>query len=175
VYNPEFPNSIGTFWRYRIYDNLSGDLDTVLITIIGNTKLDNGEPVNIWEIKSLINHTVYNYVSSKSDGIRIYKNTLATAIPFKKYVFPLEVSGYWVTKNPLDTNRVTEKKDTLILGRLYQNCYKISRNTFIPYGQYIRETEFFLPNVGMVYRNYDEISSGPVESKVWELINYSIK
>ncbi len=175
VYNAEFPNNVGTFWKYRVYDYSSNNLDTVTITVIGNTNLDNGDAVNIWENKSLFNPVTYNYVSNKSDGIRIYKNKLTSALPIKKYVFPLQVSNIWLTQNSLDTNRVIAKKDTTILGNLYNNCFKINRNTFIPYGQYIKETEFFLPDIGMIYRNYDEINSGPVESMVWELISYSIK
>lgn len=175
VENAEFPNSIGTFWKYKVYNILNGSIDTVLITVVGNTNLDRGDPVTIWEIKSLFFQTTYSYVSNTSDGIKIYKNKLATALPYKKYVFPLEISKFWVTQNTLDTNKVVSQKDTIVLAKEYKNCYKIVRNTFIPYGQYIRETEFFLPKIGMVFRSYDEISSGPLESKIWELIGYSIK
>ena len=83
LYNTEFPNNIGTNWKYKVYDSINSILDTITIKIIGTTNLDNGDAASIWSINSLLNGTDTNYVTNKSDGIRIYPDKLLTASPKK--------------------------------------------------------------------------------------------
>lgn len=175
-YNKEFPNSIGTWWKYKVYDSIYNRLDTVTIRVIANGKLDNGSDATIWAINSLLNGTDTNYVTNKSDGIRIYPNKLITAYPNKRYLFPLTVGSYWVTQNILDTNRVTEKGNINVIAGSFPEAYRIKRDTREPPGLYvIQEDEWFVPNIGMVYRNYGSYGTPGVESKVWELVSYQIK
>ena len=46
-FNKEFPNSIGTWWKYKVYDSVYNRLDTVMIRVISTTKLDNGDNATI--------------------------------------------------------------------------------------------------------------------------------
>lgn len=175
-FNKEFPNSIGTWWKYKVYDSTYNRLDTVTIKVIGNGKSDNGDDATIWAINSLLNGAVTNYVTNKGDGIRIYPNELITAYPNKRYLFPFTVGSYWVTQNILDTNRVTEKGNINVIAGTFSEAYRIKRNTREPPGLYvIQEDEWFVPNIGMVHRNYGSYGTPGVESKVWELVSYRIK
>lgn len=175
-YNIEFPDNVGTWWKYKVFDSIYYTLDTVTIRVIGIGKLDNGDITTIWAISSLLNGVDTNYVTDKMDGIRIFPGKLITAPVIKRYVFPLEVGNKWVTQNILDTNRVTERGSINVLAGTFSNGYRIQRNTREPPGLYvIQEDEWFVPNVGMVYRNYGSFGTPGVESKIWELVSYQIK
>ena len=173
LYNTEFPNNTGTWWKYKMYDYLLASLDTVTVTIVGDTKLSDGTDVKIWkrDYKFGSSATDTIFVSNKSDGIRMY-NSLGV---FKKYVFPLAVGNYWTTRSVPDTNRVVLKGDTSIIAGVFNGAYKITRDSRIPYGQFIWEQEWYAPNIGMIFRNYNEVNGGPTENRVWELVSYSIK
>lgn len=174
--NSEFPDNIGTWWKYKVYDSNYHILDTVTIRVIGHSKLDDGENATIWAINSLWNGPDTNYVTSKSDGIRIYSGKLTTAPVIKRYVFPLEVGDKWITQNINDTNRVTEMGTISVLAGTFSNGYRIQRNTREPPGLFIiKEDEWFVPNVGMVYRDYGSYGTPGVVSKLWELVSYQIK
>src|ERR1035437_1912587 len=175
-FNKEFPNSVGTWWKYKVYDSIYNRLDTVTITVIGNGKLDNGDDATIWAINSLLNGADTNYVTNKSDGIRIHYGNSSVSIK-KRYVFPLVVGNSWITQNILETNRVTQKGSISVIAGTFSDAYRINRNTRVPLDLYIiQEDEWFVPNIGMVYRNYGSFGNiRIVEHKLWELVSYQIK
>ena len=180
TYNLEFPNNIGTWWKYKMYDYILNAADTVTITVVGSTKLYDGTDVKIWkrEFKFNSSPTDTVYVSNKSDGIRIYDYTafsFPNVPPFKRYVFPLADGNYWPTRYTLDTNRVVLKGDTAVIAGNFTNAFKIVRDSYVPYGEFIKEQEWFVPNIGMIYRLYSEINGGPYEGRSWELVSYLIK
>ena len=175
VYNTEFPNNIGTWWKYKVFDSLYYRLDTVTINVVGNTKLDDGTDVSIWAIKSLLNGNDTNYVSNKSDGIRIYKFKQASYGIIKKYLFPMTVGSKWITSNILDTNRVTQQGSISVIAGTF-NGYRVNRDTRIPPGlNIIKEEEWFVQNIGMVSRLYYTYDVTGIEHKKWELVSYFIK
>jgi hypothetical protein len=175
VYNTEFPNNIGTWWKYKVFDSIYYRLDTVTINIVGNTKLDDGTDVSVWAIKSLLNGNDTNYVSNKSDGIRIYQFIRAANGAIKKYLFPITVGSKWITGNILDTNRVTQQGSISVIAGTF-NGYRINRDVNIPPGlNRIIEEEWFVPNIGMVSRNYAEFGTGGIAAFKWELVSYFIK
>ena len=174
--NNEFPDHIGTWWKYKVYDSIYNTLDTETIRVIGHGKLDNGDNATIWAINSLLNGPDTNYVTSESDGIRIYPGKLITAPVNKRYVFPLEVGAKWITQNILDTNKVTEKGTISVVAGTFSDGYRIQRNTREFPGLFvIQEDEWFVPNIGMVYRNYGWFGTPGVFHKTWELVSYQIK
>ena len=176
AYNTEFPNNIGTWWKYKIYDLIYLTTDTTIITVVGNTKLDNGTDVTIWRRNSLLNGTDSLFVDNKPEGIKIYSNKLASAYPIKRYVLPFSVGNYWTTQNVLDTNRVTLKGDTTVLAGMFINAFKLIRDSRIPPGlNVIKENEWFAPNIGTVFREYQAYGSGTLEGYRMELVSYLIK
>lgn len=174
-YNTEFPNNEGSWWKYKVYDSVYNQLDTVTINVLGKTKLVDGTDVSIWSIKSLINGNDTNYVSNKSDGIRIYPFNTQNAPVIKRYLFPLNVGDKWITGNILDTNKVTLQGSITTLAGTFTG-FRINRNVVIPPGlNRIIEEEWFVPNIGMVSRYYNELSGGSGAVKKWELVSYLIK
>jgi len=174
-FSKEFPDNIGTWWQYKVYDSIYNTLDTVTIRVIGYGKLDNGDNATVWAIHSILNGADTNYVTNKSDGIRIFPDKLTTAYPDKRYLFPLVVGNKWITQNILDTNRVTQKGSISVVAGTFSDGYRIQRNTMEPPGLYvIQEDEWFVPNIGMVYRNYGWYGTPGVFHKTWELVSYHI-
>jgi len=179
LYNTEFPNNTGTWWKYKMYDYLFNRHDTVTITVVGDSKLYDGTDVKVWKREFMFNSSPNDtvYVSNQSDGIRMYDftaRTFAHVQPYKRYFFPLAVGSFWPTRYTLDPNRVVLKGDTTVLAGTFTGAYKIVGDSRIIYGQFIREQEWFIPNIGMIYRFYDEINGGPSESRKWELVSYHI-
>ena len=176
VYNTQFPNSIGTFWKYKVYDSVSYNLDTVTIKVTGLSNLDNGDEVSIWEITSVYNTPITNYISNKSDGIRIYNSKISNSGAFKRYLFPLSVGSNWTTRSIIDTNRITQVGAINVIAGNFTNGYRIQREVILPPGyNLVKEDEWFVQNIGMVTRYYFEIGPGYIIKNKWELLNYSIK
>lgn len=174
--NREFPDNIGTWWKYKVYDSIYHTLDTVTISVIGHGKLDNGDNATVWAINSLLNGPDTNYVTSKSDGIRIYPGKLTSAPVIKRYVLPFNVGAKWITENILDTNRVTGKETISVVAGTFSDAYRIQRHTKEFPGLFIiDEDEWFVPDIGMVYRNYSWFGTPGVFHKTWELVSYQIK
>lgn len=173
--NKEFPNSIGTWWKYKVYDSVSSTIDTVTIKIVGSSKLDNGTNVKIWQVNSLNNYKPVdtNYVYSGSDGIKIYYNKSVQSY-FKKYEFPLNVGDYWIGIQPKDTTKVIGKSNIAVIAGTFSDNYIIERRVrSIPNGgEY--EKEYFLPNVGVITRARI-LHAGIYYNNYWELVAYSIK
>lgn len=176
AYNTEFPNNIGTFWQYKLYDSFYNRIDTVTIKVVRQTTLDNGEPASEWQVTSLYDPTATHYVTNKSDGIRIYNSTISSTGALKKYLFPLSIGSTWTTRYNIDTNRVTQAGSISVIAGNFSNAYRINRDVvLLPGYNPIKEDEWFVPNVGMVSRYYFEIGPGYIIKNKWELLNYSIK
>ena len=174
VYNSEFPNSIGTWWKYKVFDSLTYILDTITIKVVGITKLSDGRDANIWQINSLYNQPDTNYVYSGSDGIKIYPNILPTAPITKQYVFPLLVGGYWRGQNVKDTNRVVSLETKNVIAGSFTNSYAITRG-YYAFPQYaIISKEYFGLNIGMLSWSIYLRNGGYISNQYWELVNYHL-
>lgn len=174
-YNKEFPNTIGTWWKYKVFDSVTSTLDTVTIKIVGNSKLDNGTPVRIWQINSLtsLKPVDTNYIYSGSDGIKFYYNKTSQSF-FKAYNFPLEVGKYWIGTQINDTSKVIGKANITVGAGTFNDNYIIERRVrYIPNGS-LYEKEYFLPSVGLITRVNEQIG-GEYFSTYGELVAYSIK
>lgn len=175
TYNVQFPNNIGSWWKYTVFDSVSNSLDSLNINVIGMTKLDDGTDVTIWAINSISNGSDTNFVSNKSDGIRIFHSRLSTATPIKRLMFPLTVGSKWITQNVLDTNTVTQQGLILVTAGSFSG-FRIDRHVIIPPGyNLLQQQEWFVEDIGMVSRYYVEIGPGYMRKEKWELISYSIK
>lgn len=174
-FNKEFPNSIGTWWKYKVYDSVTNTIDTITIKIVGNSRLNNGTNVKIWQINSLNSYKPVdtNYVYSGSDGIKMYYNKTLQSF-YKAYKFPLEVGNYWIGTQPKDTSKVIGESNISVISGTFNDTYVIERKIqYIPNG-FLYEKEYFLPNVGVITRVH-ELLSAEYYSQYWELVAYSIK
>ena len=175
LYNTEFPNNIGTFWKYKVYDSISNQIDTVIITVQNKTILNNGLEATVWLIESLVNLNDTNYVTNNSDGIKIYKNKIVSAPYIKKYEFPLKVNKKWVNINLLDTSKVILSINTNIIAGNFIETYLIRREYYsFPGFNYYKEEDYFVNNIGLIKRRLFENSLGTFKNQTWELLSYQI-
>ena len=159
-----------------MYDSVYLTTDTILITVVDTTHLNNGTKVTIWKRVSLLNGTDSLYVDNKLSWINIYSDKLTTTYPIKKYVFSIAVGNYWVAQNLADTSKVIFKGDTTILACAFQNSYKLIRDFRTPLGlNIIKEKEWFAPNIGTIYREFKSYGSGNFQNYKIELLYYLIK
>lgn len=168
-----FPNSVGTFWRYAVIDSINQRIDTLVIRIVGTGTLDNNEPVTIWQKTSLYDGTDSDYVSVTKAGVTIYPNRLSNSFD-KKYIFPLQVGSFWINQNIRDTSKVSAVTTKKVIAGSFQNAYKIVRDFITPPGyNKTYDEDWFVPNIGVIYRNFEDQTLWPV-SQHWELLNYHI-
>lgn len=174
--NTEFPNTVGTFWKYKVYDSVFNNLDTVLIQVIGNTMLQNGDNAAIWSLHSLYYGNDTNYVTNKSDGINIYYNRYATSSIKERYVFPLALGKSWTGQLIQDTIKVSEQGTVSVIAGIFSNAFKLNQDFRTYPGLNItKQEEWFVPNIGMVSRQYRYSGTAGVENKKWELVSFLIK
>ena len=171
-FNKEFPNTIGTWWKYKVYDSINSQLDTITITIVGSAKLSNGETATIWQIKSLFNIVDTNYVYSGNNIVIDYHYKDASTL-LKKYIFPLNIGSNWVNLNYADTSKVTLKNAINVIAGNFTESYLIKRDykSFPGYNVF-KEDEFFVPNVGVVKKSIFVITLGTLINQNWELVSY---
>lgn len=83
----EFPTSIGSQWKYAVYDSLAQQRDTLVVTILGRTVLPGDIPAFIWQFayRSRIDT---QYVSTLADTVRFYTSSFDEWSQ-PNYVFPL--------------------------------------------------------------------------------------
>ena len=176
LYNTEFPNGIGTLWKYKVYDSVYNYFDTVFVKVVGFTQLITGEEVSMWQSIGIVSGNVDSvFVSSSSNGIIVYASRNANSI-INKYVFPLHVGDKWLMQHYLDTNKVTVRASFTVPAGTFAEAYRINRmfNSLPGYNRTVEE-EWFVPNVGIVSRYLNIISQGYVSNTKWELIDYQIR
>lgn len=143
-FNKDFPNTNGTWWKYKVFDSVTSILDTITIRIVGDTKLDNGTPVRIWQINSLASYKPVdtNYIYSGSDGIRFYSNKSFQSL-YKAYNFPLEVGKYWIGTQSNDTSKIIGKANITAIAGTFNDSYIIERSVrYILMDHYMRKNIF---------------------------------
>ncbi len=174
VYNKEFPNNTGTFWKYKIYDSIYNIVDTLTVIVGSDTKLNNGLETRIWETKSWYHNTTdTDFVNSSAEGIKIYENRFSTNFK-KNYVFPLAVGKTWVGSFTGEVYTVSSKNLVVLIAGTFNDCFNIKRNWRFS-SQQVKESEWFLPNLGLIKKSIDEIDLGYFNNQEWELYSYSIK
>lgn len=175
LFNVEFPNNVGTFWKYRVYDSLTSRIDTITIKVVGDSKLDDGTDVKAWQINSLYNAADTNYVYLGMDGVKIFANKLASAPVIKTYVFPLSAGAFWRGQLVKDTSRVISRETRITNTGTFDNSFQIKRNFSVPFNYSLYEVEYFKPNVGMITRAKILLDGGLYENSYWELVSYYIQ
>jgi uncharacterized Tic20 family protein len=165
-----FTATVGSSWKYIVFDSLKNSIDTQTVVIFGLTKLKDGRTAKIVKSSfSFSRDTTYSYLFQDTNKAIFYDSKDGTNYN-KIYVFPLKVNSSWLGENILDTNRVTSNEN-ITVGAGNFNSYLIVRN-FKVTNVGIRESEWFCPGVGMIQRNYYERNIGFIIYKHYELISY---
>lgn len=179
----DFPNQIGNTWVYR---EANDPLDTLIVKIVGNGVLPNGDSARLWQYEWKYN----SWASSVIDTQWVsYSNNIAAAFnkPLKnyptvmpkergRYVFPLAVGSSWSTSySPFDVYTVLGKQLVMVPGGRFPDTYQIFRKQININHEKKLDTLYFLERVGLVKFHQDQYNWVPVLGNgSWELISYQL-
>lgn len=168
-YKTDFPNMIGNSWKYSVYDSLANELDTVNVNISGEKILPNSVVSKIWTYSGG-NFTDTNYVAFYGDTLKVFKKD-DLDYPTEQIVFPLIIGKVWNFNG--DTNRVKSIETVNVGAGNFNNAYHIFKKS-IGLNFQLVEDLWVVPGVGIVKKNRNEFSLGPVENSHWELLDYGL-
>lgn len=104
----KFPDTVGQWWQYQVYDSLNTTYDTVMVICEDTVTIHGGKNTIIW----VYHHRTYEeslYVNVSHDTVAFFNDTSAVW-PIKILVFPLANGRFWIWGDaPYDTVRVTQK------------------------------------------------------------------
>lgn len=175
-----FPNSIGDYWEYDAHDSTAGytkvDNYTVKVTVVGLTKLIDGNDAYIWkyEYPSVIDT---NYVRIVDDTIKIFDRIYSRSIrdlqfPRKIYIIPFSNEQRWDGKLLLvDSCHVYSASQVQTPAQLFLNCFNIYHYYLAPNTEY-KDNYWFKQNVGMIKINLSHYDLNPRTFRTWSLKKY---
>ncbi len=167
-----FPNSVGSQWKYSIFDKHNSLYDTLRVTIVGSSTMPNGKKVTLWRYAtSEMIDMVYYY--SANDTVEIYKSVLFLD---SRLLFPLSVGKSW---NAIGTTKIS---DSIVVTRdsVFKDLrsdgpkgYCLERN-WGGLNDYGVATYWFVPGIGIVVQDIREWGFN-ISNKNYKLISYDIK
>ena len=172
----DFPITEGSWWRYKVYDFISKNTDTLVFKI--NSKQSSGSILTYkCEIKrnnELIDTGVYKvsenrieYTGKKPDYS--YFGNFALQFPFK-------LNSKWQGFYKEDTVLINGKVDAITInGKIYKSVYTAKRAFFLSGGYSWVQDMLIVPKIGIIQQNYKEFNFGIVLQKDLSLLDYEIK
>lgn len=166
-----FPNSVGSYWVYERYDSLAEKLDTVTVSITGDT-LHYGKNYKIWEyVYSFGIDTLF--VIQNNDTVIFYMPWVDWI--YQVYILPFETGNTWANPDFFeDSSFVSDKQDITIDGIKYHDVYIIDRKASGP-NENLTEKIWIKPKAGLLKLERIHFSLGPYKNETWKLIEKSIQ
>jgi hypothetical protein len=165
-----FPNKVGDQWVYAVHDSLTGSVDTLTVSIVGQTR-GNGKDLTMWVRRSTVyNDTLYVYVDRNT--VYYYQDAYPNVVDHK-IVFPLEVGKTWTNPDQVsDSSIVKNKEPVSVPADNFVSAFRIERNWggFNVYGYSVT---WFVENIGIV-KMYRRIQGFDNIRETWELISYNV-
>jgi len=166
-----FPNSVGMYWKYERFDSTSSEIDTITVSIIGDTMVSE-ETYKIWKY-DYGDWIDREYVIQTNDSIKFFRTQFDYSD--RLYIVPFELSLGW--DNPRfieDTSYVASIADLIIDDRLYEDVAFIDRFS-AGLNIYLVEKIWIKPHVGLVklYREHYVLGGG--SRWTWKLIESNIQ
>jgi hypothetical protein len=168
-------------WSYQVYDSLTQEMDTVLVSVVDTISFNPSEPRTIWKSRSNATGDVTeNYVGVKGDTLSILSDTLGD-VDIELFVYPFELGAEWEGGSGFhDTARVTQVGAVSTPAGVFTNATRIERTwnqDFEGGGDF--SVTWIVPNVGIVFRHFhSQYSDGSTIhvtlNEVWELIDYDL-
>ena len=168
----DFPATVGTNWKYVVYDSIHNYADTQIVVISGETTLNNGRAAKIVKSYFIFNSdTTYTYLVEDASKVIFY--TDKEGYDYNKiYVYPLKIGAWWQGENILDTSKVISNEGITVPACSF-STYTVSRNYKVT-NMAVRENEWYCPGVGVVQRNYFTRNIGFISNKTFSLLSYNI-
>jgi hypothetical protein len=180
-----FPNKVGNYWEYEVYDSsdvlnypVLGKQYTVKISITGIQKLIDGKDANVWNYE-YPDRNVIVFVRIINDSVRIYSEAALTdyqslkygktyIIPFTDYQkwsgLLLAIDSFFVKSYPMAYTKWNTFKD----------CFKIYHHYVGPNTEY-NDEEWFKPTVGFIKLHYTRYNLAPLTIELWQLKKYYLQ
>ncbi len=165
-----FPLSLGSTWKYAIYDSTKHRADTVVVSITDSTYLSDGTAAAVWQYA--YSHSVdTQYVAQSRDSILVYRSPDVRSLSMV-LVLPLEVGRQWLNSPP-GSMKVTARENVDVPGGSFARALRVEQHPFIG-NFYGGTTYWFVPDVGLVrmHRAWMDTMADDRVNTVWELLSF---
>ncbi|MDR3651784.1 MAG: hypothetical protein P4L34_02290 [Paludibacter sp.] len=161
-----FPNSVGYYWFYNVFDSVLNKSEPLRVSIVDNRTI-NGANSAVW-LLSYTNRTDTFFVSQSKDTIIFNSNSFIKRI----YVVPFSLNQIW-NESYFSTNnsKVISIEDVTVPAGSFNDTYVIERN-IRSFNYSLYEKIYFKPQIGIVKLYTKEYNLGPVQIKTWELKSF---
>ncbi|MEE9443536.1 MAG: hypothetical protein V3V99_12805 [candidate division Zixibacteria bacterium] len=174
-----FPKEVGMYWEYAVHDSLTGETDTVEVSIVDTLTVEDTLLTMKWNV-NYSDGVIRRYYTFRGDTLMISNDSLMMESG-EWFVFPFELNSMWTGPNIYDdTSRVTEIGTISVPAGTFTSATKIDRiwwRDFEGGGNY--STTWIADSVGMVYRHHlSQYSDGAQlhtrVNETWELLNFNL-
>lgn len=170
IHAGNFPMSLGSTWKYAVYDSIAHTADTVVVSIIDSTALSDGTTAAVW--KYAYRRSVDSqYVTRAGDSIMVYRSPDVRSLSMI-LALPLEVGREWITSPP-GTMKIVAKEKVHPPAGSFANALRVEQHPFIG-NFYGGTTYWFVPDVGLVrmHRSWMDTMADNSVNTVWELLSF---
>jgi hypothetical protein len=165
-----FPNSVGMYWKYERFDSTTSVIDTITVSIIGDTMVSN-ETYKIWKY-DYGESVQRRYVIQNNDSVKFFRSDLTIAEDL--YIVPFELGHSW--DNLLyseDTSYVSGIENIVLNGITYEGAAAIERNA-TSWNISLQKKAWIKSQIGLLKLEKHHYVIGIFEKETWELIETNI-
>lgn len=169
----DFPLTVGSRWRYAVYDSLRMAPDTVGVVIASkSTRLD-GTASYLWQYshRTFID-TVYVLV--RADTLRFVPGPSSSYLGISELVLPLKVGSSW---SLLDESAVIEDTESVTVpAGTFASCFRVVQ-AGVCCNDYSRYQCWIKPQIGIVRQLNSLFISVDLQGRrleAWQLLSYDV-
>jgi hypothetical protein len=157
----DFPVSVGSWWKYKRQDGLTGQFDTILVSMADRSE----------RTLTFSDTTLTQTVSIMADTV------LCTGIyPDAMSIFPLSVGSNWVNESNNSADTVISVSAVPVPAGAFDDTYQIRRRWSCGENCLAVHNEWSVRGVGAIklsLQQYDSVEGTQID-EMWELIEYHI-
>jgi hypothetical protein len=174
-----FPNKVGNYWIYELYDSTSAKQYDVIVKITDTKKLVDGKGATIWVYEYPWGFDT-NYVRITQDTVKVYDKFRTETIynlkfPLKIFLIPFQDGQRWDGKLiAIDSSNVKAKSSISTSAKEFKNGFSIYHHYIGPNLEY-NDTYDFIPKIGMVKVYYNHYDLAPPTRVLWQLKKYYLQ
>lgn len=174
----DFPNTLGSWWTYAVYDSLTQERDTVEVQVAEQTEVmlwGELQPATRWRLKPALDDSVW-YVITTGDTVQVWGGDGGSLLGRRfMYVFPLEVGSRWPPEGGcLDSTEVVARSEVPIPDSAGRTAYFLQSRGFC-FNTAYKEERWFAPGVGLLSVNWwEEWLPFVSRNQTWKLISFHI-
>jgi hypothetical protein len=169
-----YPVNIGNWWRYKVVDTFYNKVDTLLLKIISKTT---NNDLTIYKCHLEQRNQIVDSATMTLSGTELsYQGLNGNYSYFGdfKLKFPFNQGESWNNDSAMDVTKVlayTMGYD--VLGKKY-NVFSLQR-IVSSLGYRMNQTLVVSKGIGIISQNLDLFNGGPLQRKIYQLIDYDLK